>query len=400
MEQGVEVLNANARAPLLHLPPEARATVEPPEQLTCMVRLARWLQHVCQSMVFLVRSVLFRDGSARQPAGFAMANMQNVGSGAAFRQALLDLYGVQLQLPQFFEGSFSLALQEARRDSKLLVVYLHDAMSPHSRTICTEVLANDLFNDMLSESFFVWGGDLKRRDTLTAAQTLNVRQFPNMSVVLPASSTDIRVLGTMSGAIQADSFLALLTACVEDLETHRVESFVALEQQVEDRLLREQQDHEYQMALEVDRQRARQKELQEEQEREARQQEEERLRLECEELAKAERAKQQLQECRRQRAAELPAEDHECTARISIRLPSGQRIQHAFRPDTTLSEIYAFAEVCAYVPANQEKKLEIPSRFLLKTSFPSQVLEEMDRTIEDLKLAGSNMLLTEVEDDD
>mmetsp|Transcript_120860 Transcript_120860/g.301591 ORF Transcript_120860/g.301591 Transcript_120860/m.301591 type:complete len:96 (+) Transcript_120860:1-288(+) len=95
----------------------------------------------------------------------------------------------------------------------------------------------------------------------------------------------------------------------------------------------------------------------------------------------------------------MPAPAGEATSRISLRLPAGQRIERKFPSGATLAEVYAWAEVAAYLPEHEGKGLEIPARFVLKTSFPSRDLVEKDQTIETLQLAGTNVLLAEIEDD-
>merc|ERR1712151_1195813 len=102
----------------------------------------------------------------------------------------------------------------------------------------------------------------------------------------------------------------------------------------------------------------------------------------------------------RERALTLGAEPPEAKAMIALRLPAGQRIQRKFLQTATLQDVYDWAEVAAYLPENLEKNLQIPQRFVLKTSFPSQELVEKERGIEELRLVGTNILLAEIEDED
>jgi len=111
------------------------------------------------------------------------------------------------------------------------------------------------------------------------------------------------------------------------------------------------------------------------------------------------RQREALQERRRWAATQLNVENPDAKARISMRLPAGQRIERRFAPDATLADIYAWAECAAYLPEYQGRGLEIPAAFTLKTSFPSCELVDKDRTIEELQLAGSNILLAAIEED-
>ncbi|CAK9083410.1 unnamed protein product [Durusdinium trenchii] len=103
------------------------------------------------------------------------------------------------------------------------------------------------------------------------ARMIHARQFPSFCVLLPASVEEIRVIGALHGQIEPDAASALLAACMEEMETHRAEIVAQQAQRVEDRFLREQQDREYQEALEMDRRRAEEREAQRRREEEERQ---------------------------------------------------------------------------------------------------------------------------------
>jgi len=321
-------------------------------------------------------------------------------SGAAFNQALTASYGSQLVLPQFHEGSFTTAISTARRDVKLLVVFLHSEHSQYAQRFCTEVLGSDLIRNQLDEHFIVWGGDIARLEAHQVAQSIRVRQFPSFCVLLPANVEEIRVIGALHGQIELDAVSALLISCQEEIETHRTEIMAQQFQRDEDRSLREQQDLEYQQALEMDRQREAQREQQEKEEAAARKQAEDEARKEQEEAARIESERQALQTKRQSAAAALATPGPDCKASIALRLPAGQRVQRKFLPTAGLADVYAWAECVAYLPENEGKGIEVPARFVLKTSFPTAELRDMNRTVEELKLAGSNIMLSELDGDD
>lgn len=168
-------------------------------------------------------------------------------------------------------------------------------------------------------------------------------------------------------------------------------------QRVEDRYLREQQDREYQEALDMDRRRAEEREAQRRQEEEERRQAEEEQRKAQEEMERQLKLQQELEAKRRSLAAQLQSASG--TARLALRLPSGQRVERKFEPTATLQEVYDWASCVAFLPENSDKGIEIPERFVLKTSFPARYLDEMDRTVDELKLSGTNILLAAIEDD-
>mmetsp|Transcript_83654 Transcript_83654/g.210858 ORF Transcript_83654/g.210858 Transcript_83654/m.210858 type:complete len:430 (+) Transcript_83654:95-1384(+) len=354
--------------------------------------LARGIRKIAVAGFNLLCTFIFGPNGPRGLGGPA--------SGAAFSRALTTTYGPNLQLPRFFEGSFAQALQAAQRDLKLLVVFLHSEHARDARSFCSTVICNDVVRTMLDENFLLWGGDIARMETHYVSQMIHARQYPCLCVLLPASVDEVRVIGAVQGEVQVDATISLLAACFEEMETHRAEMVARSAQQVEDRHLREQQDQEYQEALEMDRKRAEQQAAQERAEREAREAAEAEKRKEEEQLARIEAERVALEEERRQQAARLGAEGEDATARVALRLPAGQRAQRKFRPTATLADVYAWAGCVGHLPENEGRSLEIPRRFMLKTSFPTRDLVEMESTIQDLQLAGTNLVLAEIEEDE
>eukprot|EP00812_Abedinium_dasypus_P011275 NODE_4843_length_635_cov_254.108621.p2 GENE.NODE_4843_length_635_cov_254.108621~~NODE_4843_length_635_cov_254.108621.p2 ORF type:complete len:153 (+),score=53.43 NODE_4843_length_635_cov_254.108621:3-461(+) len=137
-----------------------------------------------------------------------------------------------------------------------------------------------------------------------------------------------------------------------------------------------------------------------EEERRAHERAEAASRREAEEAARAEEIRKALYERRMQVAAQLEPEGPEAKARLSMRLPTGQRLERRFRPEAALRDVYAWADCAGLLPENRERGVEIPARFALKTSFPSRELTQMEQTIAELQLAGSNIMLTALDEDD
>merc|ERR1712113_1115362 len=175
-------------------------------------------------------------------------------------------------------------------------------------------------------------------------------------------------------------------------------------QQVEDRELRWDQDKEYEEALAIDRKRSDDRRARVETERkealeaETREKEE---RLEAERIANEERAKlENAENVKRNLAKKLGEESNSTTPRIALRLPAGQRIQRRFDATAKLSEVYEWVTLAPYLPENESKGLRVPDKFVLKTSFPSTDLIDMESTIQELKLPGATIHISEIESDD
>jgi len=130
--------------------------------------LSRGLRRVGVSVLSVLCTFIFGPGGPQLAGGNS--------SGAAFSRALTNAYGAQLQLPAFFEGSFTQAFQAARQQLKLLVIYLHSENSRYTQGFCSEVLGNEFVRSMLDENFIVWGGDVVRMESSRVAQMIRARQ--------------------------------------------------------------------------------------------------------------------------------------------------------------------------------------------------------------------------------
>lgn len=376
-------------------PPRAAAAAAAGSSSGLVSSLVAWitggLRRIGATFFSFICTFIFGPGGPRIGGGPT--------SGAAFSGALAASYGANLQLPRFFEGSFTQALQTAQRELKLLVVFLHSEHARDAQSFCTNVLGNDIVKTMLDEGFVLWGGDIARMEAHHVSQMIHARQYPCFCVLLPASVDEIRVIGAVQGEVQVDSTIALLVGCSEEMDSHRSEIVARSAQHVEDRYLREEQDREYQQALEMDKKRQEERAAQERVERESQREAEELRKKEEEEFARFEADRISLDTELKRQAAALGVPGADATVCIALRLPAGQRVQRKFRPTAPLSEVYVWASCVGYLSEHEGRGLEIPKRFMLKTSFPCRDLTEMESTIDDLKLAGSQLVLAEIEDE-
>lgn len=110
----------------------------------------------------------------------------------------------------------------------------------------------------------------------------------------------------------------------------------------------------------------------------------------AEAAAETKRREQAAEERRVARGAEIlaqpePAPAGSATAKIQLRLPSGESIRRVFKAEQTLDEVYEWAHCCRPRPK--------PRYFDLRTSFPVKTLTDRSTTIGELGLAPSAALL-------
>jgi hypothetical protein len=92
-------------------------------------------------------------------------------------------------------------------------------------------------------------------------------------------------------------------------------------------------------------------------------------------------------------APDLPSGS--ATARLVLRLPSGERVERAFASSESFSRVREWVECCAHLPEARDRDLQIPIHFDLAIAMPPQKFssEEDDKSLVDLGLAPSAALL-------
>merc|ERR1711972_975419 len=114
-------------------------------------------------------------------------------------------------------------------------------------------MCDDMVRTMLDEHFILWGGDTDNQvEALAVATLIGAERFPCLWVIMPGDRGNerLRAMGSIDerigdGEMKPDAAVALLMVGLEELEIRRSERLARLEQQAEDRALREQQDREY-----------------------------------------------------------------------------------------------------------------------------------------------------------
>jgi FAS-associated factor 2 len=226
------------------------------------------------------------------------------------------------------------------------------------------------------------------------------------------------VLAKFQGTLSADEFLATLE---EKIEAHhpRLQSLILDREEREmSRRLREEQDSAYERSLAADRKREVERE---ERQRLANLEEEQRLREEeksLQEELRKERAKELAAQWRRWRAQEIrDSQINESgdsgsrkTARVGLRLLSGERVVQKFDAQDSIESIYAFVE-CYDLLKQEPDELDDNSKpdnyehsynFQLISPLPRKVLDPLShRKIEEEEAIWPNgSLVVELEDED
>lgn len=354
--------------------------------------------------------------------------------------------------PSFSKLCFGEVVKEALDGNRLLVIWLYQEDNQATDALCKEVLQNDTVLSILRESYILWAGDTCRFEPGHIARLLEVPVFPALVVCQPLrSSYDAQSfaiewpLGTFAQPIlrigpqeagqqvDADHAMACLITAASDFKEAREAMELEAERRrariAQERLLREEQDREYEEALFVDQLNAiRQREEEEARSRSVSPEKTKDTQPRVAEGAsprrhgveattdeatvssatpaaetvatdgEVEQREREEEQRRISRGAEILAQPEpqpagSATAKLQVRLPHDESIRRVFLADQTLADVYEWAHCCRPRPK--------PLHFDLRTSFPVRVLRDRSSTIADLGLTPSAaLLLRECEEND
>lgn len=314
-------------------------------------------------------------------------------TAARFIREFEEEYGVTHNTLPFYEGGYAQAFDAAKRDLKYLLVVLVSPEHDDTQTFLRDVLLAPEITDFIQRpenSILLWAGTVQDAESYQVASALRVTKFPYACLIVhtpSVSSTAMSKIATIAGPTSAQDMLAKLEAAMrqQSQELDRVRR--QRQEQQATRNLREEQESAYERSLAADREKARlRREQQAEQEKTER---EERERSE----RKANDARNLLQ-WRRWRAQNLPAEpsaDLKDAVRISIRLPSGERVIRKFGPQAALEELYAFVECYDILhPSEEEEEVsEKPAQepIAYTHEYQFRLVSPMPREVYDLDTA-------------
>ncbi|KAF2271616.1 uncharacterized protein EI97DRAFT_453563 [Westerdykella ornata] len=312
-------------------------------------------------------------------------------NAARFIREFEEEYGSN-NLP-FLEHGYAQALDLAKRDLKFLLVILVSPEHDYTSSFIRETLLSQEVVEFIRKpenNIVLWAGNVQDSEAYQVSAALNCTKFPFACLIVhtpSVSSTAMGVATRIAGPTPPAEFITKLRQGmrphIEALNRVRAQR---AEQQAA-RNIRQAQDSAYERSLAQDRERARQK--REEAERRAR---EEKEALEREQAK--ERYARNLEQWRKWRASSIRAEpgpEERDVVRISLRLPSSERVVRRFASDAHIEELYAFVE-CYDVLQGGEGVLELekvdePEGFEHEYKF--RLVSPMPREVFDLESGGT-----------
>ncbi|KAJ3214026.1 hypothetical protein HDU67_002170 [Dinochytrium kinnereticum] len=327
----------------------------------------------------------------RRTASARRRNLQSTDPQAAASKFLLDFeqaYGSTH--PNFFQGTYSQALDVAKRELRYLLVYLqssdHDDTPSFNRNTLT---SERLINFIHESNILLWAGDIKEAETFLVSNVLLATRYPFLALIAPQGSRMV-VIDRLEGPSSPEELIAAVSHHVNRFDTNLHAIRADRERQDQARSIREQQDQAYQASLRAD----------QEKERKA-QEERERIRKEKEEVELQQRERENKIDAKKRRKEELrmnlapePPLTVKEVAKISLRLPSGERVIRRFLADEKLEILYNFIESLDLSP------LSIEADIVAVNTYPRKVLLDLSQTLREAGLYPNASLIVEEKDEE
>ena len=323
-----------------------------------------------------------------------------------FIREFSETYG-EHNLP-FAQSGFNLTLDNAKKDLKYLLVVLLSPDHDENDTWVRDTLLSPELASLLSshkDDMVLWGGNVQDAEAYQVSSSLNCTKFPFAALICQTSDTGspgMTVIMRATGPIFANELVAKLGAAMTAQQSQLQTARSTRREQQASRNLRDEQDSAYERSLAQDRERTRiRREEQEAKERAER---------EAEESARAEEIQQQkIEQWRRWRAQSLsdePDANVKDTVRVSIRMPSGERIIRRFRSDAGMEELYAFVDCNDVLADASSTSMTKPDdyehafNFRIVSPIPRAVYALEDGgTIGDKVGKGANLIVEPILDD-
>ncbi|KAI4336188.1 hypothetical protein L6164_014744 [Bauhinia variegata] len=281
------------------------------------------------------------------------------------------------------------ALKLAEQDKKFMFVYLHSPEHPLTHMFCSETLCSELVMQFLDVNFVCRGALADRGEALQMVATLRPSSFPSCAVIAHAPGDSITVLQQIEGPVSPAELVAILHRTIEEQGVAFGSAQPKHKENIRaDRQLREEQDAEYLVALQMDKEKKRLKNSPSKE------------RVHVPESPNT----RNHENPRNNSISKQPNKVNECTARkenqsnpiskgfqqevIFIRFPNGERREHSFQCTDKIQSIFTYIDSLG---------LQGIGNYRLISIFPRRVygVDQMRMTLKDAGLHPKASLFLE-----
>eukprot|EP00795_Rhopilema_esculentum_P013042 gene13041-3817_t len=173
-----------------------------------------------------------------------------------FKRQFEDNYG--LEHPTLYQGTYSQALSDAKKELRFLLVYLHSGSHQDTPTFCKDVLCNPGFKEYINGNMLFWGCDVNTCEGHRVSKAVRETTYPFLAVICLRDNR-MTIVWRIEGFMPVDQLIALLSRIIAENEPSLIAARAEREERSLSQTIREEQDRAYKVALEQDREKARKK---------------------------------------------------------------------------------------------------------------------------------------------
>ncbi|KAJ8247165.1 hypothetical protein GJAV_G00259500 [Gymnothorax javanicus] len=280
-----------------------------------------------------------------------------VGDVVSFIHNFEEKYG--RSHPVFYQGTYSQALNDAKRELRFLLVYLHGDDHQDTDDFCRNTLCREEVLTFINTRMLFWACSTSKPEGYRVSQALRENAYPFLAVIL-LKDRKMTVVGRLEGLIQPEDLINQLNFIMEANQPFLTSERLEREERNQTQVLRQQQDEAYLESLRADQEKERRRRAEQEQRRQ-----EEELERQC--ALAEERRRRTLQEEKERKSESLPPEPplgDPDAVKIVFKLPNDSRVERRFLFTQSLTVIHDFLFSLK----------ETPEKFQIVTNFPRRVL--------------------------
>merc|ERR1719242_461291 len=144
--------------------------------------------------------------------------------------------------PPFTRLGYYQALEEAKRDLRFLLVYLHCEDHQDTDRFCREVLSSQTVIQQIQDlNILFWSCSVRRAEGYRVSQALRENSYPFLAMIVLRQHRMV-VVGRQEGFITSDRLVTWIQTTVTDYEAFIVAARVEREERNLDREIREEQE--------------------------------------------------------------------------------------------------------------------------------------------------------------
>lgn len=161
--------------------------------------------------------------------------------------------------PVFYQGTFSQVLNDAKRELRFLLVYLHDQNATDADLFCVTTLANPDVRRYINSTFLFWASSSTTDEGRRISSCFKTNYYPFLGVLV-LKENRMTLVGRLEGYCEPDLLIQRLVSIVNEFEINLVQARTDRFEASINRSLRAHQDEAFLESLRADQEKERRRE--------------------------------------------------------------------------------------------------------------------------------------------